>query len=70
MLLFRQGEEWYRHRTVLSKKLLKPKEVIAHVPSMDEVGTDFMKELHKIRPSDGIIENLEYQIFKWSMECK
>ena len=66
-----QGEEWYRHRTVLSRKLLRPIEVQRYVQPMDVVANDFMKRLHRVRdPHTGTIPRLEHEVFKWAMECK
>ena len=64
----RQGEEWHRHRTVLSKKLLRPKEVHEYIAPMNVVSNDFMTRLTKIRNSDATIPNMDHEIFKWAME--
>ena len=71
MFNFRQGEEWHRHRTVLIKKMLRPKEVQEYVAPMNVVGNDFMRRLKRIaNKNNGEVPNLEHEIFKWAMECK
>ena len=70
LFCIRQGEEWHRHRTVLSKKLLRPKEVHEYIAPMNVVGNDFMKRLEKLRQPDGVVPNLEHEVFKWAMECR
>ena len=68
--MFSQGEEWYRGRSVLIQKTLRPKEVIEYIGPMNEVSNDFMKRLISLRTNDGTVPNLEREMFKWAMECK
>ena len=65
-----QGVEWYRHRAVLNKKMLLPKEVLNYLEPMEEVATDFVSRLHNVRCSDGRIKNIEMEIFMWALECE
>ncbi|XP_076110154.1 cytochrome P450 10-like isoform X1 [Mytilus galloprovincialis] len=63
-----QGEEWHKHRTVVSKKMLKMKEVMAYCEGLDIVAEDFVKHL-MVRLDDKCeIKGLETDLFKWSME--
>ena len=66
----RQGVEWYRHRAVLNKKMLMPKEVLNYLEPMNEVASDFVNRLHRIRGADGRIKNIENEVFMWAMECE
>lgn len=63
-----QGEEWYRIRAVVSKKMLRPYEVFKHVGPMDETATDFVQHIERKRQDDGSIPDLEHEIFKWALE--
>ncbi|CAG2253475.1 Cytochrome P450 10 [Mytilus edulis] len=63
-----QGEEWHKHRTVVSKKMLKMKEVLGYCGEMDTVADDFMKHLVSRRDNHYEIQGLETDIFKWAME--
>ena len=69
-VLSRQGEEWHKHRSVVSKKMLKIKEVLDYCDEMDTVADDFMKHLMTRRNQHFEINDLEANIFKWAMECK
>ncbi|XP_063428230.1 cytochrome P450 10-like [Mytilus trossulus] len=63
-----QGEEWHKHRTVVSKKMLKMKEVLNYCGEMDTVADDFMQHLASRRDNHHEIQGLETDIFKWAME--
>ncbi|ELU08568.1 hypothetical protein CAPTEDRAFT_134490, partial [Capitella teleta] len=63
-----QGEEWYRARMVLSKVMLKPKEVQEYVIAQSDVGNDFIKHMKSIASNDGQLLNFEREIFKWALE--
>ena len=67
---FRQGEEWYRHRTVLIKKTLRPKEVQEYCGAMSTVADDFMHRLRGIVHSGAILPKLDQELFKWALECE
>lgn len=66
----RQGSEWYKVRTVVSKKMLKMKEVLDFCTDMDKVADDFISHLNSLRDQQNEIVDFEKQLFKWSMECK
>ena len=66
----RQGEEWYRHRTAVNRKMLRPKEVLDYVPQMNTVADDFMARLKRLMTSSGHVADFQNEVFKWSMECK
>lgn len=63
-----QGEEWYRHRAVVSKKMLRPFEVFKHIGPMDETATDFVQHIDRKKQDNGMIPDLEHEIFKWALE--
>ncbi|XP_063441953.1 cytochrome P450 10-like [Mytilus trossulus] len=63
-----QGEEWHKHRTVVSKKMLKMKEVMAYCEGLDIVAEDFIKHLMTRLDDECEIQGLETDLFKWSME--
>lgn len=63
-----QGEEWHKFRTVVSKKMLKMKEVLDYCEEMDTVADDFMKYLTNRLDQHYEIQGLENEIFKWAME--
>lgn len=63
-----QGSEWYKVRSVASKKMLKMKEVLDFCTDMDKVAEDFISHLNIFRNPQNEIVDLEKQLFKWSME--
>jgi len=71
----RQGEEWYRPRRVLSRKLLPLSEVLAYVDVMDQVADDFIQRLCRVRRqlshhhTDDISTSLEHELQQWALEC-
>ena len=65
----RQGVEWYRYRAVLNKLLL-PREVLKYLTPMNEVASDFVSRLSRIRAASDRIENIEMELFRWAMECE
>lgn len=66
----RQGEEWHRFRSLLSKKMLRPKEIEQYNPQLNAVTSDFVQRLDSIRMTDNKVYGLEMEIFKWAMESK
>ncbi|KAJ7340048.1 hypothetical protein OS493_002771 [Desmophyllum pertusum] len=72
-VFFAEGPEWYKHRSVLSKRMLRPKEVADYASGFNEIITDFIHRLRTVRePSGSEKENevgeLDSELFKWSFE--
>ena len=72
-VFFSEGPEWYKHRSVLSKRMLRPKEVADYASAFNEIITDFIHRLRTVRePSGSEKENevceLDKELFKWSFE--
>ena len=72
-VFFLEGPEWYKHRSVLSKRMLRPKEVADYASGFNEIITDFIHRLRTVRePSGSEKENevcdLDKELFKWSFE--
>ena len=72
-VFFADGPEWYKHRSVLSKRMLRPKEVADYASGFNEIVTDFIHRLRSVRePSGSEKENevcdLDNELFKWSFE--
>ena len=72
-VFFADGTEWYKHRSVLSKRMLRPKEVADYASGFNEIITDFIHRLRIVRePSGSEKENevcdLDKELFKWSFE--
>ena len=65
-----QGEEWYKQRSVVSKKMLKLSEVANFAGQMSQVADDFVTRLESIRDGESEVPQLDKELFKWAMECK
>ena len=72
-LFFANDSDWYKHRSVLSKRMLQPKEVAEYASPFNEIVTDFIERLRKIREPFGSareneVQGLDNELFKWSFE--
>ena len=72
-VFFSDGPEWYKHRSVLSKRMLRPKDVADYASGFNEIITEFIHRLRTVRePSGSEKENeiceLDKELFKWSFE--
>ena len=72
-VFFADGEEWYKLRSVLSKRMLRPKEVADYTPGFNKIIGDFIHRLRSVRePSGSEKENevceLDNRLSKWSFK--
>ena len=72
-VFFKNGEEWYKHRSVISKRILRPKELAQYIPELNEIVDYFVSRLRLIRHPSGTekeneIPDLDQELFKWSFE--
>ena len=66
----RQGEEWYKMRHILNKKMLKPKVVGKYSQQLNDVTTDLLSQMKTTRDDNGIVPDIQQELFKWSLECE
>ena len=69
-LLCRQGDEWYRQRSAVSKHLLKLQGVAEFCLPIEQVSEELTSKLGILKNDNGIVNGLENEVFKWAMECK
>ena len=72
-VFFADGPEWYKHRSVLSKRMLRPKHVAEYAVEFNEIITDFISRLRTIRVQSGTekaneVFGIDNELFKWSFE--
>ena len=72
-VFFADGPEWHKHRTVISKRMLRPKEVADNAAVFNEIITDFIHRLRTVREPGGSekeneVNDLDKELFKWSFE--
>ena len=67
---YRRGEEWYKVRRILNMKMLKPKVIGEYAQGLNEVSSDLLSRLKQTRDDEGLIPNIQDELFKWSLECE
>lgn len=72
-VFFANGSDWYKLRKAVGKRILKPREVAEYVSAFNEIITDFIERLHKLRitPGDEMeyeVKDIDNELFKWSFE--
>ena len=72
-VFFADGPEWYKLRSVLSKRMLRPKQVADYASGFNDIITDFVYRLRSVRePKESAhayeVSELDNELFKWSFE--
>ncbi|XP_072048809.1 1,25-dihydroxyvitamin D(3) 24-hydroxylase, mitochondrial-like [Amphiura filiformis] len=63
-----EGETWQKLRSAVSPGISKPSAIVSHVGSMHEVALDLINKLRSIRKPDGVIPDIETELYKWAVE--
>nr|AAH77308.1 Cyp27a1-prov protein [Xenopus laevis] len=66
-----EGYHWYRIRSVLNKKMLKPSEASSYAGGINEVVTDFMNKLQYMRkasPSGDMVNDVANALYRFAFE--
>ncbi|XP_078365225.1 cytochrome P450 10-like [Oculina patagonica] len=63
-----QGEEWFKVRRILNMKMLKPKVIGEYSQQLSDVITDLLSRMKQTRDGDGVVPNIQQELFKWSLE--
>ena len=67
---FTNGEEWYRLRANCQQKMLRPKEVLEHLPGANKVCQDFALRLKQVQYKDTFeITDLSTEMGLWNFEA-
>lgn len=72
-VFFANGPDWHNYRSVISKRMLRPKQVADYAVSFNKIVTDFIQRVKIIRESPGSekeyeVQGLDNELFKWSFE--
>ncbi|KAJ7394491.1 hypothetical protein OS493_000305 [Desmophyllum pertusum] len=72
-VFFADGTEWHNYRSVISKRMLRSKEVADYATSFNQIVTAFIERVKNIRESSGSekeyeVQGLDNELFKWSFE--
>ncbi|XP_046575723.1 1,25-dihydroxyvitamin D(3) 24-hydroxylase, mitochondrial-like [Haliotis rubra] len=62
------SEDWQRMRSVVDKPLLKIKTVESYADTFNIITTEFLDRLARLRGPDGVVENIDVELFNWSLE--
>ncbi|KAL5015473.1 hypothetical protein ScPMuIL_009743 [Solemya velum] len=62
------GDEWYRLRSAVQQMMMRPKAVTAYLPLVNEVASDFVDGISRIKDSNGDVPNFLNEIAKWNIE--
>ncbi|XP_067682519.1 1,25-dihydroxyvitamin D(3) 24-hydroxylase, mitochondrial-like [Haliotis asinina] len=62
------SEDWQRMRSVVDKPLLKIKTVESYADVFNTIITEFLDRLARLRGPDGVVENIDVELFNWSLE--
>ena len=67
----REGEKWYKLRTVLNKRMMHPKDSVQYGDVVNEVVSDLIKRIYHLRrisPSGDLVTNLSNELYRFSLE--
>ncbi|KAM8966937.1 1,25-dihydroxyvitamin D(3) 24-hydroxylase, mitochondrial-like [Pelodytes ibericus] len=67
-LLTLDGPDWLAMRQAVQAKLMKPKEIFKMDLKINEVLSDFIPYINKISDENGCIDDLYFELNKWSYE--
>lgn len=67
------NDDWHRYRSVLAKKLLRPKDVSDYLDVTNDVVTSLMGRIRHIKDNEGggvDVPTLANELHKWALECE
>lgn len=68
-VLNEQGEKWAQIRSIVGPILMKPANVNAYVPSVDEIAIEFVDKIGRIRDAKHEVPaGFDFEIRKWALE--
>lgn len=69
--LTEMGAKWQRIRSILNPRMLKPKHVSSYTDTINEVVTDFIDKVSRLRDTGGqgtMVHNLAEELYKFAFE--
>lgn len=68
-LLNEQGEKWAHVRSIVGPIMMKPANVNAYIPSVDEIAIEFVANVDKLRDSNmEVPSTFDFELRKWALE--
>ena len=67
----RQGEEWHKVRSPMSKFMMVPRKVAEYHDGFNDITLDLLKNFEmKKDPQTGLLTDVPSLLFNWSFECE
>ena len=71
VICFRQGEEWQKARSPMSKFMMVPRKVAEYHDGFNDITLDLLKNFEmKKDPQTGLLTDVPSLLFNWSFECE
>ncbi|XP_033113129.1 cytochrome P450 27C1-like [Anneissia japonica] len=64
-------EPWHKARSILSKPLMRPKEIVQYIDKLNEAGDELIQRLVRVMRDTGegdTVPNLDNELYKWALE--
>ncbi|XP_033113123.1 cytochrome P450 27C1-like [Anneissia japonica] len=65
-------EPWQKARSILSKPLLRPKEIVQYMDKLNETGDELIQRLVRVMKDTGegnTVPDLDNELYKWALEA-
>ncbi|XP_077977790.1 1,25-dihydroxyvitamin D(3) 24-hydroxylase, mitochondrial-like [Glandiceps talaboti] len=67
-VLLSTGKDWHRQRTVLNKRILRPREIASYDGTVNDVITDYIHKILRVRQVNNVVPDIEKLTFTWTLE--
>ncbi|XP_070580884.1 1,25-dihydroxyvitamin D(3) 24-hydroxylase, mitochondrial-like [Ptychodera flava] len=67
-LMTTNGPAWFQRRTALNKKMLRPIEVPKYGGVVNDVVTDLIEKIRRVREADNVVPEFQMLMYTWAIE--
>ncbi|RDD38261.1 Cytochrome P450 10 [Trichoplax sp. H2] len=67
-VILSKDEEWKKFRSVMDKKMMRPREIAYYSDRINDLSNDFIQRLKRLRGNNGIVLDIEKEINKYTAE--
>jgi len=64
------GPTWKKLRSPWNHSMMKTSNVYEGIEALNEINTEFIDRLLKRRNEENLVENIDRELFRWSLESK
>ena len=68
--MYRNGKEWHKQRSPISKFMAVPRKVAEYYEPFNEVTDDLIKSIRRSRTDTGMLVDASSYLHKWAFECE